>query len=225
MNITYGMFKGDFLPFQEPFGQWEDFWTGYYSTRLHLKRLIRHTFNDIQSTKTLLTMRAIHKQSSNSIRFNDTLSSSIEAINSKIVDAERKWSIMMHHDAITGTHSITTETDYYNILSSSLKYLDEARDLIDKELRVPLGDRFIDQLKSYYNSFTSPEVIKTTILNPSGYFRIQIVNFTLPIEENKYFMFVEQRGDSVNILSNCEVANIYELDPNAKIFKTVKKGF
>jgi len=48
-NLTYGLFKGDFMPYQEiwPGWNWNDYWTGYYSTRLHMKRWIRHTFNNI----------------------------------------------------------------------------------------------------------------------------------------------------------------------------------
>lgn len=49
LNLDLGVFKGDFMPFQEiwPGWSWNDFWTGYYSTRLHMKRWIRHTFNNL----------------------------------------------------------------------------------------------------------------------------------------------------------------------------------
>jgi hypothetical protein len=130
MGLTYGVFKGDFLPYEEKFDSWEDFWTGYYSTRLHMKRLIRHVFNDIQSTKTLLAIRAI-KYKSNSIHLGST-SYNIDTIQKKITQAERNWAIMMHHDAITGTHTNHTEPSYYQILMESLNFLKSARDLIDK---------------------------------------------------------------------------------------------
>ena len=48
-ELELGLFKGDFMPYQEiwPGWRWNDFWTGYYSSRLHMKRLIRHTFNSL----------------------------------------------------------------------------------------------------------------------------------------------------------------------------------
>ena len=51
-----GLLKEIFKPYNEPFEGYEDFWTGYYSTRLHLKRYIRHTFNQIQSFKTFVAI-------------------------------------------------------------------------------------------------------------------------------------------------------------------------
>ena len=47
-SLTFGLFKGDFLPYQEVKSDSNDYWTGYFSTRLHLKRWIRHTFNNIR---------------------------------------------------------------------------------------------------------------------------------------------------------------------------------
>jgi hypothetical protein len=139
MGLTYGVYKGDFLPYEERYDSWEDFWTGYYSTRLHMKRLIRHVFNDIQSTKTLLAIRAImyksninSKLSHGSIHLGSATSYNIDTIQKKITQAERNWAIMMHHDAITGTHTNHTEPSYYQILMESMNFLKSARDLIDK---------------------------------------------------------------------------------------------
>lgn len=49
LDVDPGLFKGDFMPFQEvwPGWGWNDYWTGYYSTRLHMKRIIKHTFNNL----------------------------------------------------------------------------------------------------------------------------------------------------------------------------------
>jgi hypothetical protein len=100
---------------------------------LHLKRFIRHVFNDIQNTKTLLAIRAINYKD-NSIRLGSSTSFNIDSIQEKITHAERNWAIMMHHDAITGTHTNHTEPSYYKTLMESLNFLKSARDLMDKHI-------------------------------------------------------------------------------------------
>ena len=49
-NFTYGQFKGDFLPYQETYNGETDFWSGYFSTKIYLKRQVSHLFNEIQTT-------------------------------------------------------------------------------------------------------------------------------------------------------------------------------
>jgi len=201
LNITYGLFKGDFLPFQEPFTGWEDFWTGYYSTRLHLKRFIRHVFNDIQGTKTLLAIRAIAKNG-NSINFDSDLSKVIDGINNQIRYAERKWAILMHHDGITGTHMTSTENSYYVILNEALSYLNEARKLIESHLSVPISSESAEFLRSVYDHLTNPEMTQHTMVNPAGYYRIQIMNMTLPVSNGtNNYVFVMQTGDNVAVIN------------------------
>ena len=81
IDIEHGKFKGDFLPYVESRSSWNDFWTGFYSTKLHLKRMIRHVFNDLQSTKILFATRTIQK-SKGSLDFNGNIISHVEKIDS-----------------------------------------------------------------------------------------------------------------------------------------------
>ena len=133
MNLTYGLFKGDFLPYIEEVKKDENFWTGYYSTRLHLKRYITHVFNEIQNTKTLMAIRSLNGNSG-TVVFNQTMKDHLEKVNEYITKAERKWAILIHHDAITGTHTIHTEPSYYKLLGEAQKYLQYARGYLKKYL-------------------------------------------------------------------------------------------
>ena len=187
MGITYGYFKGDFLPFQESYSHWDEFWTGYYSSRLHMKRLIRHVFNDIQSTKTLLAIRA-KSTNSGTIFFNDELANNTDKINEYIIGAERNWSILMHHDGITGTHAAKTEPSYYKILEDALSFLDKARTKMDEVFPSGLSKTMVDSLKSIYDKLNDPSIDFHTIVNPAGYYRIQIMNITLTGERGDNYV-------------------------------------
>ena len=224
MNLTYGVFKGDFLPYEEKFPEWEDFWTGYYSTRLHMKRMIRHVFNDIQSTKLLLAIRAT-SHNKNKIKFNGPTSFKIDGVTEKLFEAE-KWAIMMHHDAITGTHTNHTEPSYYKLLKESLNYLDTARRKMDNFLTNEIPDHTVQSLNSIVEKLSNPEIVHHTIVNPSGYYRIQIMNVTVPEKGNDdaYVLYVQSK-DSVSPITKAEYADIYELSKVSKRPQKVRKIF
>ena len=227
MNLTYGVFKGDFLPYEERFPDFEDFWTGYYSTRLHMKRLIRHVFNDIQSTKTLLAIRATH-YNRNQINFNDVDSFKIDSIQEKITNAERKWAIMMHHDAITGTHTVHTAPSYYQILKEALHYLNSAREMLDEKLIRVIPKSTVAHLNEIVGNLSNPEIFHHTIVNPSGYYRIQILNVTVPItnsnEKDNYVVYVQDK-DTVIPITKAYFADIYELNKASNKPQKIRKVF
>lgn len=145
-NITIPKFQGDFLPYQERFFTWNDFWTGYYSTRLHMKRMIRHVYNDIFATKLLFAIHAIHFNSG-LINISEKLEPILLMIVNQITEAENKFLILMHHDAITGTHTPVTSTDYYDILHVSLLHTEAARTILKANLSIPIEQGVINPLK------------------------------------------------------------------------------
>ena len=201
LNITFGNFNGDFLPYQEPFYGWDDFWSGYYSTRLHLKRSVRHVYNQIQSAKTLLVIRAIEKNN-NSINFRNDTASIIDSINTIIKKAEEKWSVLMHHDGITGTHTSITESSYYTMLHEASNLIEEAYDNINKKLSTKFGTENIKPYAKIINNLNISDIIYLTVVNPTGYKRTEIVNITLPHDINlneSYTCFIQNsKGDKIN---------------------------
>ena len=178
MNLTYGYYEGDFLPYHESFDKRDDFWTGYYSERLHMKRYIYHVFNEIQSTKTLIAIRALHGNHG-TVVFNETISSELDEINEYIVKAEREWAILMHHDAITGTHTVHTEPSYYELLKNSQDSLEKARSLTDLYLSVEIPKKSKKLLQGLFVRFDHPKIRKYNIINPIGYDRNNLINITL----------------------------------------------
>jgi hypothetical protein len=47
MDAKLFSYDGDFMPYIEPMGWSTDFWTGYYTSRPHLKALISVVFTEI----------------------------------------------------------------------------------------------------------------------------------------------------------------------------------
>ena len=86
-NLTFGQFKGDFLPYQETYNGQTDFWSGYYSTKLHLRRQIMHLYNDLQATKLLLAIRVLSKYKGIA-NLKQKVYENIENINKIIIKAE-----------------------------------------------------------------------------------------------------------------------------------------
>lgn len=79
-----------------------DYWTGFYTSRPHLKGLIFSVFNHILATKTFL-YSALLRKSLNSLKLGADGERVLHEANSLVFDAEREWAILMHHDGITGT--------------------------------------------------------------------------------------------------------------------------
>jgi hypothetical protein len=180
LDLDFGLFKGDFMPYQEvwPGWNWNDYWTGYYSTRLHMKRLIREVFNKLQSTKTLLTIKAV-QTNKHSVQFQGALEVKIDQINNLIREGEQRWAIMMHHDAITGTHTKVTENDYYNMLKEASDYLTKAYNIINQDFGDAADEKVVDELQKAVGSLGNKKLDHYTVVNPSANRRSEVINITL----------------------------------------------
>jgi hypothetical protein len=228
MNLTYGLYNGDFLPYQESHPENDDFWTGYYSSRLHIKRVIRHVFNDLQSTKTLIAIRSI-QGNSGSIIFNDTMAKQLDTINNHITEAERKWAILMHHDAITGTHNTQTEPSYYKILDESMENLESARKVLETT-SLGLPDSSMRILRVMFKILTNPKCTHYTVVNPSGYARNQLMNFTIDLPEKganlNYIIMMQKQDKIIPFKNESYYVDMYDLDQETKkLVKTRKLMF
>ncbi|CAI2376267.1 unnamed protein product [Moneuplotes crassus] len=218
-NTTYGLFKGDFLPYNEPKKDYEDFWTGYYSTRLHLKRFIRFAFNQIQSFKTLFAIDA----SINDLKARtSTDDNSFDKISELIEGAERDWSILMHHDAITGTHELITEPSYYATLDKALSQLDKALEIFKNIERAQNENQiFLDKLEQISNNKTYSYIL----VNPSATGRNEIMNMTLPASDEglEYILILETTEKTEQIDSY--ITETQEIDEGTFELKPIKKIF
>ena len=226
MNLTLGLYEGDFLPYQEPLSSWEDFWTGYYSSRLHMKHYIRDIFHKLQSTKSLLTIKAV-QANDGSIEFSQEMEENIDKVNNYILKAEQNWAILMHHDGITGTHTSVTERNYYVMLNQAEEYLEKAYQLIKDLFYNHLSSEDTQELQDILSKLDNAEVLTYTIVNPSLYSRNELMNITLPTagDDEGYMMFMHMPNQKLrsNVTSN--VIDLQELNTLKHTLETTRKIF
>lgn len=73
---------------------------------------------------------------------------------------------------------------------------------------------------------TNPEIYHHTIVNPSGYYRIQILNITVPnLHKNDNYVILLQRGSDLTPILESYYADIYELNKMSKNPQKVRKLF
>ena len=71
----------------------------------------------------------------------------IESLYEKYLEASQKSSVLIHHDAITGTHSLSTKRDYEGMIEETKKILLETNEKVISVL---------DQYFSVSNSLDTP---------------------------------------------------------------------
>ena len=228
-DLTYGQFKSDFLPYQENDNHltWNYYWTGFYSTKLHLKRQIRHVFNELQTTKLFLAIRILNRYHSILNLSSKVVFNFIDHINDKIEQATKSFSILMHHDGITGTNKRITEADYYDLLDNSLKNIIQAREMIHL-FRHAIDHDTRTKMKNSVSKLNNLEVFHYTVINPNGYERDEILNLTLPKSDNNdNYAFVIQHSFENKIDTNVTAYKIdlYNMDNDDKKPKVETKAF
>lgn len=99
-DVTFNVYRGDFFPYAD---NEESYWTGYYSTRPHLKILSRELERVGHAAEMLYALsRALRLQSPATFK-------------QQLVDlrqARRDRALFLHHDAITGTSRDKVVADY-----------------------------------------------------------------------------------------------------------------
>jgi hypothetical protein len=180
-NITFPVYKGDFMPYVQLEDGNFDHWVGYYSSTPNLKQMIRNVFQRFRAVKLEVVIG----------KFIDSSSSSFTA---KLKEIQEEVSIMMHHDAITSTSPDGTLIDYKNRIIRSESKIDQ----IENELL-----NVFTKSSSNVNSADKKSKLKgttlVTIMNPIGYERNEIVNFTATKQ------YVEVYDSEGNNLKNAEV--------------------
>ena len=225
-ELEFGQFKGDFLPFQELLNHQNDVWTGYYSTKIHLKRQTVHAFNELQTTKLLLAIRVLNKFHSIK-KLNQTEKNYIEHIDKNIEEATKVVSLLMHHDGITGTNKRRTEADYYSMLDDALKNLIKSREMI-LSFNQTIDQDTINEMEQIVSKLDNLEVFHYTIINPNGYERDEILNITLPkSDSNDNYAFVIQHSFESKINTNVTAykVDLHNMDNDDKKPKVETKAF
>ncbi|CAH1404035.1 unnamed protein product [Nezara viridula] len=118
-NVTL---QGDFFPYADLNGDNElAYWTGYFTSRPHWKKLARSLESMLRSTEILftLTFNAITNFSNKTLNPFKMLTKHFK----KLVRARRTTALFQHHDGITGTSRVKVMEDYKTKMSRSLHEL------------------------------------------------------------------------------------------------------
>ena len=108
-NATYPFKFDDFFPYAEAN---HSYWTGYFTSRVSLKRMVREQGRLLQAAKRLATQAAWSNSS-------PLLNSSFTQVDAAISQLEEAVSITQHHDAVTGTSKQAVAQDYKLYLSNA----------------------------------------------------------------------------------------------------------
>ena len=106
-DISFSNYNSNFVPYIEVLSGRFDHWTGFYSTRIIVKKLIRDMFQDLRAVKVLYALVVKHIQSSFNLKENLN-----QIVNLYLRNIEETASILLHHDAITWTSPYLTIKDY-----------------------------------------------------------------------------------------------------------------
>ena len=82
-----------------------DYWSGYFTTRPYLKKLIRVTNSNLRAANILYSISYPNFQSDDKVR-----------IENDLIEAQETLGLLQHHDAVTGTAKQVVADDYYNKL-------------------------------------------------------------------------------------------------------------
>jgi|JI10StandDraft_1071094.scaffolds.fasta_scaffold285004_1 hypothetical protein len=82
-----------------------DYWTGFYSTRPALKQLIKDVWKLQRSIEVFIATLQIWDSEYH-------IEKKLEEIAFEMQNAKERAMILLHHDAITGTHMLATKEDY-----------------------------------------------------------------------------------------------------------------
>eukprot|EP01080_Neovahlkampfia_damariscottae_P004144 gene4144-7454_t len=113
--------KRDFFPYVDQYPY--DYWSGYYSLRSDIKKIIKENDSNLRNVEFLFSISNLVSKEWNEKYFND------------LKELREYNSLLQHHDTITGTHSDDVYAHYKNV---DLKY----KSLINKMNEYSLSNIF-----------------------------------------------------------------------------------
>jgi alpha-mannosidase len=110
--------SGDFFVYSDIFSEGQPaYWSGYYSTRPHLKLLSRQLASGLRATEILFTMAVAQARARGAGLPLAVLGSQYD----QLTEARRHLGLFQHHDAITGTSKAFVMQDYEQKLAAGLE--------------------------------------------------------------------------------------------------------
>ena len=163
VNYTIGKYHGDFFVYTQyhPSSSYDHHWGGYFTSRPMFKWMIRDVMSRERNLNSFMGVLNFFQKVNTDLIKKDNFDFAF-----KDLVAVREYNpVFLHHDAITGTHGVTVNSDYKRILQ-------ENNNLLDK---------FTSQIK---NIITTTEIMSNNttqflFYNPSLYTRNEIYNITV----------------------------------------------
>jgi hypothetical protein len=152
--VTLSKYTGDFFPYTQykedpPF--YDHYWGGYFTSRPALKKRIRDSLTRERNLNAFFSL----------LNFSRNKLSGFDDAFSTLKQARKMNSVMLHHDAITGTQGSSVNQDYNRILNDISNFMDTS-------------------LSRLSLTQTSPGVSYELILfNPSIYVRDEVMDIVV----------------------------------------------
>ena len=197
-NILEDYNDYDFFPYAE---NPHSYWTGYFSSRINLKGLIKTLANYLNLVQNLYTIFKIHRNNNN---FNFNI------IQKSINYSREKLGVLQHHDAITGTAKEKTNKDYENMAITSIEKLKYIINILITELT----DYKIAELNLVNLEENNFDYL-INLLNNQG--------FILNTFTNNNFLNIRLKSNENN-LNNSENFSIKNINYNNFKFYDIKTG-
>eukprot|EP01117_Protostelium_nocturnum_P005720 TRINITY_DN2065_c0_g1_i1.p1 TRINITY_DN2065_c0_g1~~TRINITY_DN2065_c0_g1_i1.p1 ORF type:complete len:1186 (+),score=493.65 TRINITY_DN2065_c0_g1_i1:3529-7086(+) len=172
LNIDWDVFTGDFFPYNDSPSA---FWSGYYSSRPWFKRYLRQCDALLASAEILLLQAKYAK--------NDFANADAQIDHLRMATARAT-----HHDAVSGTEKVPTQTDYIQSLDNG----------------VAATKQVLSGILSKFSSSPSIEKVKASrsryaVQNPLAWNRNQVVSV---ISYSKNAVVLDSKGNKVQSQMN-----------------------
>lgn len=179
LNYTIGKYHGDFFVYAQykPSSSYDHYWGGYFTSRPMFKWMVRDLLGRERNLNSFMGMlNFIQKVDPPAIK-----SDNFDTAFKDLLSVREYNPVFLHHDAITGTHGVTVNTDY-------------KRSILDNNSKL---DRFEDQIKRVVNSTESLGTNSTQLLfyNPSFYTRNEIYNVTVAKPYIGFVSYPKEKGE------------------------------
>jgi len=175
LRYEIGRYRGDFFVYtQYHEGNYHDHhWGGYFFSRPMFKWMVRDSMSRERLLHSMIaTMNFLSFPKETNVN-RDELNKAYHTL----LNVKEFNPVLLHHDAITGTHGRTVNNDYKKILQNLHKNMDTATNQLIYSLQSPKDLKNNRREKPSYE----PNKYSTIVMhNPSFYTRNEIINVTLP---------------------------------------------
>jgi len=179
LNYTIGRYKGDFFVYTQykPSAYFDHHWGGYFSSRPMFKWMVRDLLGKERNLNSFFSvLNILNKFSPDSID-----SKNFTNAYDELVKVREFNPIMLHHDAITGTHGSTVNNDYKRMIERNHITMDKLTNNLSQSIKST------QKLKDSTTEFL--------FYNPSFYTRNEIYNVTVKSPNVSFNSYSNLKGE------------------------------